>query len=76
VHQTWEGYSWFLLVILLRHYVLVMLSGSSLYGILSIDGDVLVISWTELFYRKVVGFSPKVVFPRIKSCVLLFTVHG
>jgi hypothetical protein len=25
-----------------------------LYGILAIDGDVLVISWTELFYRKVV----------------------
>jgi hypothetical protein len=42
-----------------------------LYGILAIDGDVLVISWTELFYRKVVGFSPKVGFPKINSCVLL-----
>jgi hypothetical protein len=41
-----------------------------LYGILAIDGDVLVISWTKFFYRKVVGFSPKVGFPRINSCVL------
>jgi hypothetical protein len=35
-----------------------------LYGILAIDGDILVISWTEFFYRKVVGF------PRINSCVV------
>jgi hypothetical protein len=60
-----------------------------LYGILAIDGDVLVISWNELFYRKVVGFSPKVRFPRINSyvlvlcscvvflcCVLVATMHG
>jgi hypothetical protein len=49
------------------------LGGSSLYGILAIDGDVLVISWTEFFYRKVVGFSPKVGFPQDKlscSCVV------
>jgi len=34
------------------------------------DDDVLVISWTEFFYRKVIGFSPKVGFPRVKKyCV-------
>jgi hypothetical protein len=47
-----------------------------MYGILAIDGDVLVISWTKFFYRKVVWFSPKVGFPKINSCVLVFTVHG
>jgi hypothetical protein len=41
------------------------LGGSSMYGILSIHGDVMVISWTKLFYRKVVGFSPMVGFPYI-----------
>jgi hypothetical protein len=42
-----------------------------MYGILAIDGDVLVISWIEFLYRKVDGFSPKVGFPRINSCVLV-----
>jgi hypothetical protein len=42
-----------------------------LYGILAIGGDVLVISRTKLFYRKFVGFYPKVGFPRINSCVLV-----
>jgi hypothetical protein len=46
------------------------------YGNLAIDGDVLAISWTELFYIKVVGFSPKVGFPSINSHVLMFTMHG
>jgi hypothetical protein len=50
--------------------------GYSLYGILTIDGYVLVISWAEFFYRKVVGFSPKVGFPRINSYVLVSTMHG
>jgi hypothetical protein len=52
------------------------LGGSSLYDILAIDGDVLVISWIEFFYRKVVGFSSKVGFSRINSCVLVANVHG
>ena len=42
-----------------------------MYGILAIDDDVLVISWTEFFYIKVVGFSPKVGFPRINSFFLV-----
>jgi hypothetical protein len=47
-----------------------------MYGILAIDVDLLVISWIEFFYRKVDGFSPKVGFPRINSCVLVSSVHG
>ena len=47
-----------------------------MYGILAIDGDVLVISWTEFFYRNLVRFSPKVGFPRINSCVLLLCSCG
>jgi hypothetical protein len=60
-------------LVILGHFIeaLDLWGGSSLYGILAIDGDVLVISWTEFFYRKVVGFSPKVGFPKINSCVLV-----
>jgi hypothetical protein len=47
-----------------------------MYGILAIDGDVLVISWTRFFSRKVIGFSPKVGFPRINFFVLLFCSCG
>ena len=47
-----------------------------LYGILAIDGDVLVISWTKFFEREVAGFSPKFGFPKINSFVFVFTMHG
>ena len=42
----------------------------------SVDGDVLVISWTEFFYKKSCWVSPKVGFPKINSCALVSTVHG
>jgi hypothetical protein len=34
-----------------------------------------VISWIEFFYRNVSGFSLKVGFPMINSCVRVATVH-